>query len=99
MYYLCYWFTLLTQAGVGYRCGGPVAVPTLFLYDDYMNFNSANFGQTCLLMVMWWFALLGLHHPPSSTVCGLLSGLTGLVERQGAVRDAEPSEHISCDLP
>jgi hypothetical protein len=55
--YIFYWLTLISfKLWFGYRyIVNPVTVPSLLLYDDYMNFGNIPFIKTSLLMFVWWF--------------------------------------------
>ena len=93
--YIVYWLTLITfKLWFGYRyIVNPVTIPSLELYDDYMNFNKIPFYKTGLLMFVWWFPHflvylidLSIWYSCWSSIFG---GFSALVERQGAVRDSK----------
>jgi callose synthase len=93
VYYILYWLSLLSFKLVFgyYFIVQPVCVPTIELYDDYMNFQSLSFFKTCLLMFVYWFPhflvyLIDLSIWYSVWSAGV-GGYIALVERQGAVRD------------
>lgn len=92
--YIIYWLTLIAfKLWFGYRyIVGPVAAPSLELYDDYMNFGTLPFYKTALIIFVWWFPHflvycidLSIWYSCWSSVVG---GFIALVERQGAVRDS-----------
>ena len=94
-YYILFWLTLLAfKFWFGfYYVILPVTVPTLELYDDYMNFLDVPFIKTAFLMGVWWFPHFLVYLIDLSiwyTVWGAgVGGFIALVDRQGAVRDAE----------
>ena len=55
--YILYWLTLISfKLWFGYRyIVSPVSVPTLQLYDDYMNYQGMKFYKTAIIMFAWWF--------------------------------------------
>ena len=92
--YIIYWLTLIAfKLWFGYRyIVSPVSVPTLQLYDDYMNFQHMAFYKTATLMFVWWFPHflvylidLSIWYSCWSSIVG---GFVALVDRQGAVRDS-----------
>jgi hypothetical protein len=93
--YIFYWLTLLVfKLWFGYRyIVNPVSVPTLELYDDYMNYQNLPFIKTALIMFVWWFPHflvylidLSIWYSCWSSIVG---GFIALVDRQGAVRDSK----------
>lgn len=93
--YIFYWLTLISfKLWFGYRfIVHPVTVPSLELYDDYMNFQRISFYKTSVLMFVWWFPHflvylidLSIWYSMWSSLSG---GLTALADRQGAVRSAD----------
>lgn len=93
--YIIFWLTLLGfKLWFGYRyIVFPVSVPSLLLYDDYVNFQQIHFMKTFSLMFVWWFPHflvyiidLSIWYSVWSSAVG---GLTGLIERQGAVRTSK----------
>jgi len=91
--YIFYWLTLIAfKLWFGFRfIVKPVTVPSLELYDDYMNTQRVSFIKTCLLMFVWWFPHFLVYLIDMSIWYSMWSSLVGgfiaLVERQGAVRD------------
>jgi hypothetical protein len=55
--YFVYWFTLIAfKLWFGYYyIVSPVTVPSIELYDDYLNFPSVSFLRTFVLFFVWWF--------------------------------------------
>lgn len=91
--YILYWLSLISfKLWFGYRyIVHPVTVPSLELYDDYMNFQRISFYKTGVLMFVWWFPHflvylidLSIWYSMWSSFSG---GFTALIDRQGAVRD------------
>lgn len=92
--YICFWIPLLVfKFWFGYRfIVRPVTLPSIELYDDYMNFQRISFFKTSLLMFVWWFPhflvyLIDLSIWYSVWI-SIAGGFIALVERQGAVRDS-----------
>jgi callose synthase len=92
--YISYWLSLITfKLWFGYRyVVNPVTIPSLQLYDDYMNFQNLPFLKTSTLMFVWWFPHflvylidLSIWYSCWSSIVG---GFVALVDRQGAVRDS-----------
>ena len=92
--YIFYWLTLIAfKLWFGYRyVVNPVTIPSLQLYDDYMNFQNLPFLKTSTLMFVWWFPHflvylidLSIWYSVWSSIVG---GFVALVDRQGAVRDS-----------
>ena len=92
--YIVYWLTLIAfKLWFGYRyIVSPVSVPSLQLYDAYMNFQNISFYKTATLMFVWWFPHflvylidMSIWYSCWSSVVG---GFVALVDRQGAVRDS-----------
>ena len=93
--YILYWLTLISfKLWFGYRyIVNPVTIPTLELYDDYMNFQNVSFYKTGCLVFLWWFPHflvylidLSIWYSCWSSIIG---GYVALVQRQGAVRDSK----------
>ena len=92
--YIFYWLTLISfKLWFGYRyVVNPVTIPSLELYDDYMNFQNLPFLKTSMLMFVWWFPHflvylidLSIWYSCWSSIVG---GFVALIDRQGAVRDS-----------
>lgn len=92
--YAFFWVTLLTfKLWFGFRfIVHPVTIPSIELYDDYMNFQRISFLKTSTLMIVWWFPHfvvylidLAIWYSVWISVAG---GFVALFERQGAVRDS-----------
>lgn len=90
-----FWVSLLTfKLWFGYYyVVSPVAVPTLELYDDYMNYEKVSFLETSTMMFLWWFPHflvfiidLSIWYAVWSSVVG---GFVAMYDRLGAVRDSE----------
>eukprot|EP01041_Mallomonas_annulata_P000789 gene789-1528_t len=93
--YIFFWLTLIGfKLWFGYfYIVAPVTVPTLELYDDYMNYENVPFTQTAFLMFVWWFPHFLVYLIDLSiwyTVwAAFVGGFIALVERHGAVRDTD----------
>lgn len=92
--YILYWLSLLAfKLWFGYRyVVGPVATPTVELFDDYMNYTQVSFTKTFLLIFFWWFPHFLVYLIDLSIWYSVWSSLTGgfiaLTDRLGAVRDS-----------
>lgn len=93
--YIAFWLVLLVfKLWFGYRfVVSPVCVPTLQLYDDYMNFTHTSFSKTALLIFFWWFPHflvfiidLSIWYACWSSAIG---GFIAITARLGAVRDSQ----------
>lgn len=93
--YISFWLTLIAfKLWFGYRyIIFPISVPTIELYDDYMNFPEVGFLKTAVLMFIWWFPHFMVYLIDLSIWFSVWSSMVGgfraLVERQGAVRNCE----------
>ena len=93
--YILFWLSLiLFKLWFGYRyIVFPVTIPSLELYDDYMNFAEIKFVKTAMLIFVWWFPHFMVYIIDLSIWYSMWSSIVGgfiaLVDRQGAVRDAE----------
>lgn len=91
--YIFFWITLiLFKFFFSYHfIVFPVTVPSLELYDDYVNFGEVSFVKTAILFFVWWFPHFLVYLIDLSIWYSLWSSLVGgfvaLVDRQGAVRD------------
>lgn len=92
--YIAFWIPLiLFKLWFGYHyIVFPVTIPSVELYDDYMNFQRISFFKTSALMCVWWFPhflvyLIDLSIWYSVWI-SFAGGLVALAERQGAVRDS-----------
>lgn len=92
--YIFFWVTLLLfKLWFGFEyVVGPVATPTLELYDDYMNFERVSFLKTAFLIFFWWlphflvFIIdLSIWYAVWSSLAG---GFIAITDRLGAVRDS-----------
>lgn len=90
-----YWVSLLSfKLWFGYYfVVGPVATPTLELYDDFMNFHRPSFLKTSVLMFFWWLPHflvyiidLSIWYAVWSSMAG---GIVAMYDRLGAVRDTD----------
>lgn len=93
--YIFFWLTLISfKLWFGYKfVVFPVTVPTLELYDDYMNYEKISFIKTSSLIFFWWFPHflvyiidLSIWYAVWSSVVG---GAIAIVDRQGAVRESK----------
>lgn len=93
--YIFYWLSLIAWKGFfGYNyITNPITVPSIELYDDYMNFLDVPFLKTVILMFIWWvphymvFLIdLSIWYSLWSAFVG---GIIALFQRQGAVRDTD----------
>jgi hypothetical protein len=93
--YIAFWLSLIAfKLWFGYHyVVFPVTVPTLELYDDYMNFESVSFLKTSFLIFFWWFPHflvyiidLSIWYAVWSSVVG---GAIAIIDRQGAVRESK----------
>lgn len=93
--YIIYWVTLISfKLWFGFRfIVGPVAFPTLELYDDYVNFKHISFTKTFTLVFFWWFPHFLVYLIDMSIWYAVWSSFVGgciaIVDRQGAVRESE----------
>lgn len=92
--YILFWLILLAfKLWFGYNfIVSPVCLPTLQLYDDYMNFTKTSFLKTSLLIFFWWFPHflvyiidLSIWYAVWSSAIG---GFLAITTRLGAVRDS-----------
>ena len=92
--YILYWITL-----IGFKFWFsynyivfPVTVPSLELYDDFVNYKEVSFLKTSLLFFIWWFPHFLVYLIDLSIWYSLWSSFIGgfiaLSDRQGAVRDS-----------
>ena len=93
--YIAFWLSLIAfKLWFGYHyVVFPVTVPTLELYDDYMNFESVSFFKTSSLIFFWWFPHflvyiidLSIWYAVWSSIVG---GAIAIIDRQGAVRESK----------
>ena len=92
--YTIFWVTLLSyKLWFGYYfIVNPIVIPTLELYDDYMNFEHVSGLKTMVLLFVWSFPHflvylidLSIWYAVWASVCG---GVNALLDRQGAIRSA-----------
>jgi len=94
--YIVFWLTLLAfKLWFGYwYIVSPVAVPSLLLYDAYMNYEQgyAEFVKTAVILFFWWFPHflvylidLSIWYSVWASVVG---GFIAILDRQGAVRES-----------
>ena len=87
--YIIYWLTLIAfKLWFGYRyIVFPVTVPSLELFDDYMNYEEVKFVRTATLMFAWWFPHFMVYIIDLSIWYSVWSSMVGgfvaLYERQG----------------
>ena len=71
----------------------PITVPSIELYDDYMNFLDIPFVKTVILMLIWWVPHYMVFLIDLSIWYSLWSAFAGaiiaLFQRQGAIRDTD----------
>lgn len=90
--YFVYWFTLIAfKLWFGYYyIVNPVSIPSIELYDDYLNFPDISFLRTLLLFFVWWFPHFMVYLIDMSIwfACwsSAVGGMAALMDRQGAVR-------------
>jgi callose synthase len=92
--YVIFWLVLIVfKLWFSYRyIVYPVTIPSLELYDDYVNFGQDSFFSTALLFFVWWFPHYLVYLIDLSiwysVLASFVGGFIALVDRQGAVRDA-----------
>lgn len=73
--YFAYWITLIAfKLWFGYYyIVSPVTVPSIELFDDYMNFPSVTFLRTFVLFFVWWFPhfMVRMQQQYSCAYCSL----------------------------
>ena len=93
--YAFFWSTLIAwKIYFGYHMiTKPISVPTLELYDDYMNFMDVPFAKTFILMVIWWLPHFLVFLIDLAIWFSVWSSLVGaykaIMQRMGAVRGTE----------
>ena len=103
--YISFWLTLIAfKLWFGYRfIVFPISVPTIQLYDDYMNFPDVGFTKTAVLMFIWWFPHFMVYLIDMSIWFSVWSAMVGgfraLIDRQGAVRTCENMRDHFMRLP
>jgi callose synthase len=103
--YIFYWLTLIAfKLWFGYRyIVFPVTVPSLELFDDYMNYEEIKFMRTAVLMFAWWFPHFMVYIIDLSIWYSVWSSMVGgfvaLYERQGAVRNTDQIRANFMKLP
>jgi callose synthase len=91
--YIFFWLTLLAfKLWFGYYYVIlPVIIPTIELYDDYVNFENYSLWKTATLTVLLWMPHLLVYLIDLSiwyaVWAAVVGGLSALAQRQGAVRD------------
>jgi hypothetical protein len=99
IWYIVFWLPLiLFKLWFGYRyIIHPVTIPSIELYDDYMNFQKISFIKTSSLMFLWWFPHFLVYIIDLSIWYSVWSAMVGgfvaLSQRQGAVRDSRSFRH------
>lgn len=107
--YVLYWWTLIAfKLLFGYFfIIAPLTVPSLELYDDYMNFgNKFSFTKTLLLLFVWWFPHflvynidLSIWYSVWSSLVGgsiAISAKLGVVANLGSIREKFYTASIAC---
>ena len=95
MQYALFWSTLLCwKIYFGYYfIVKPIAVPTVELYDDYMNFLNVSIVKTLILMCIWWLPHYLVFLIDLAIWFAVWSSFVGafqaLLQRMGAVREIE----------
>ncbi len=91
--YILFWITLMAfKLWFGYQyVVSPVVIPTLELYDDYMNYNKLSFVKTSMLLFFWWLPHFLVYIIDLSiwysVWASLAGGIVAITDRLGAVRD------------
>lgn len=96
--YIFFWITLLSfKLWFGYRyIVSPISIPSLLLYDDYVNFaggpDEISFFKTATLLFFWWFPHFLVYLIDLSiwysVWASAVGGFIAIVDRQGAVRES-----------
>ena len=96
--YIFFWVTLLSfKLWFGYRyITSPVSIPSLLLYDDYVNYyggpDAISFLTTSTLLFGWWFPHFLVYLIDLSiwyaVWASLFGGFIAIIDRQGAVRES-----------
>jgi hypothetical protein len=92
LYYILFWWTLIAwKLTFGYYAIiQPLTVPSLELYDDFMNFeHKYSFIKTLLLLFVWWFPHFLVYNIDFtiwySTWSSVVGGYVAISDRLGAV--------------
>ena len=95
--YIFFWLTLLAfKLWFGYRyIVWPVSIPTVQLYDDYMNYydgpEALSFIKTAVILFFWWFPHFLVYLIDLSiwysVWASIVGGFIAIIDRQGAVRE------------
>lgn len=94
--YIFFWLTLLAfKLWFGYYyIVSPVAVPSLLLFDDYMNYEQGygSFVKTAFILFFWWFPHFLVYLIDLSiwysVWASIVGGFIAILDRQGAVRES-----------
>jgi callose synthase len=94
-HYIIFWLTLIAfKLFFGYYyIVAPVSIPTLELYDDFMNYPETNSLKTGLILFLWWLPhflvfIIDLYIW-YSVWASIAGGIVAISDRLGAVRDSE----------
>jgi callose synthase len=93
--YSIFWITLISfKLLFGYYyVVSTVSVPTLQLYDDYMNYPDTSELKTGLLIFIWWLPHFLVYiidlYIWYSVWASIAGGIIAIFDRLGAVRDSE----------
>jgi hypothetical protein len=107
--YILYWWTLIAfKLFFGYYfIISPLTVPSLQLYDDYMNFGDKfSFTKTLVLLFVWWFPHFLVYNIDLSIWYSVWSSLVGgsiainaklgVVANLGGIREKFYEASIAC---
>lgn len=103
--YILFWLTLLSfKLWFGFVfIVSPLAVPSIEMYDQYMNFENVSVYKTVALILLLWvphllvyFIDLSIWFSVWAAFCG---GFEALIHRQGAVRNISSFQSHFMRLP
>jgi callose synthase len=103
--YITFWIILIAfKLWFGYYyIIFPIAIPSIEIFDDYMNFPDVSFLKAAILMTIWWFPHFMVYLIDMSIWFSVLSAVVGgfraLLDRQGAVRNVTKMRNHFMKLP
>jgi callose synthase len=103
--YIFFWLTLISfKLWFGYYyIIFPITIPSIEIFDDYMNFPDVSFLKAVILMSVWWFPHFMVYLIDMSiwfsVWCAAVGGFHALLDRQGAVRKANDMRAHFMRLP
>lgn len=103
--YILFWLTLIAfKLWFGYYyIIFPIAIPSIEIFDDYMNFPEVSFFKAAVLMMIWWFPHFMVYMIDLSiwfsVWCAIVGGFDALFDRQGAVRNTADMRSHFMRLP